>query len=109
MHFTEREAHAKRTSMGMPAENSTGGVPSADLRAVVDGQHHFIAACLLQGLNLVHNHGPVGCRGRVEVSGWNSETGQRLGLSVTLARTLASPKSMMGLGTVRVRGRSRVP
>jgi hypothetical protein len=57
----------------------------------------------------VHNHGPVGCRGRVEVSGWNSETGQRLGLSVTLARTLASPKSMMGLGTVRVRGRSRVP
>lgn len=54
--------------------------PPADLRAVVDGEHHFVAARLLQRLNLVHNHRPVGCG--AEHSGgsaeWHTQCGRPL-------------------------------
>ena len=48
---------------------------TAHLGAVVDGQHHLIAPRLLQRLNLVHNHRPVGCAAEGQVGAAWSRAG----------------------------------
>lgn len=48
---------------GAPASFAPSTHPPTHLRAVVDGEHHLVAARRLERLYLVHNHRPVGCEG----------------------------------------------